>query len=216
MSAEPIDLLDVPDPPTPGRAPSLGAPGRPHLVVADEPAPRSEAPGPDPADPVFSFHAGGKLEVVPRRSPLRDRRDLSLAYTPGVAEVCRAIAADAELLDVYTGRGNTVAVVTDGTAVLGLGDIGPGAAMPVMEGKAMLFKHFGGIDAVPICLDTTDVDEHRRDRRPPRADVRRDQPRGHLGAALLRGRAAPPGAAVDCRSSTTTSTERPSSSSPRS
>ncbi|HEY6796213.1 MAG TPA: NADP-dependent malic enzyme [Kineosporiaceae bacterium] len=115
-------------------------------------------PAPDPTEPVFALHAGGKLEVVPR-SPLRDRRDLSLAYTPGVAEVSRAIAADPGLLDVYTGRGNTVAVVSDGTAVLGLGDIGPGAAMPVMEGKAMLFKHFAGIDAVPICLDTTDVHE---------------------------------------------------------
>jgi malate dehydrogenase (oxaloacetate-decarboxylating) len=107
---------------------------------------------------VFELHLGGKLEVV-ARSPLRDRQDLSLAYTPGVAEVSRAIAADPELLDVYTGRGNTVAVVSDGTAVLGLGNIGPGAAMPVMEGKALLFKHFAGIDAVPICLDTTDVDE---------------------------------------------------------
>ena len=114
-------------------------------------------PGPG-LDPVLAYHLGGKLEVVPR-TPLRDRRDLSLAYTPGVAQVCRAIAADPALLDVYTGRGNTVAVVSDGTAVLGLGDIGPGAAMPVMEGKAMLFKHFAGIDAVPICLDTTDVDE---------------------------------------------------------
>jgi malate dehydrogenase (oxaloacetate-decarboxylating) len=113
---------------------------------------------PDPTDPIFALHAGGKLEVLPR-SPLRDRRDLCLAYTPGVAEVSRAIAADPELLDVYTGRGNTVAVVSDGTAVLGLGDIGPGAAMPVMEGKAMLFKHFAGIDAVPICLGTTDVHE---------------------------------------------------------
>jgi malate dehydrogenase (oxaloacetate-decarboxylating) len=110
------------------------------------------------ADPVFALHLGGKLEVVPR-TPLRGRRELSLAYTPGVAEVSRAIAADPTLLDVYTGRGNTVAVVSDGTAVLGLGDVGPGAAMPVMEGKAMLFKHFAGIDAVPICLDTTDPDE---------------------------------------------------------
>jgi malate dehydrogenase (oxaloacetate-decarboxylating) len=110
------------------------------------------------ADPVFALHLGGKLEVVPR-TPLRGRRELSLAYTPGVAEVSRAIAADPALLDVYTGRGNTVAVVSDGTAVLGLGDVGPGAAMPVMEGKAMLFKHFAGIDAVPICLDTTDPDE---------------------------------------------------------
>jgi malate dehydrogenase (oxaloacetate-decarboxylating) len=113
---------------------------------------------PDPASPVFALHAGGKIETVLRR-PLRTRADLSLAYTPGVAEVCLAIAADPALLDVYTGRGNTVAVVSDGTAVLGLGDIGPGAAMPVMEGKAMLFRHFAGINAVPICLDTTDPDE---------------------------------------------------------
>jgi malate dehydrogenase (oxaloacetate-decarboxylating) len=111
-----------------------------------------------PVDPVFAMHLGGKLEIVPR-TPLRSRRDLSLAYTPGVAEVSRAIAADPGLLDVYTGRGNTVAVVSDGTAVLGLGDVGPGAAMPVMEGKALLFKHFADIDAVPLCLDTTDPDE---------------------------------------------------------
>ncbi|MFP5334949.1 MAG: NADP-dependent malic enzyme [Actinomycetes bacterium] len=112
----------------------------------------------DPDAPVFALHRGGKLEVVPR-SPLRDRRDLSLAYTPGVAEVSRVIAADPSLVDAYTGRANTVAVVSDGTAVLGLGDVGPRAAMPVMEGKALLFKHFAGVDAVPLCLDTTDVDE---------------------------------------------------------
>ena len=115
-------------------------------------------PLPDPTAPVFAMHAGGKLEVL-ARTPLRSRADLALAYTPGVAEVCLAIAANPELLDVYTGRGNMVAVVSDGTAVLGLGDIGPGAALPVMEGKAMLFKHFAGINAVPICLDTTDPDE---------------------------------------------------------
>jgi malate dehydrogenase (oxaloacetate-decarboxylating) len=126
---------------------------------ATAPAPEPAGPAlPNPADPVFALHAGGKLEVV-ARTPLSSRRELSLAYTPGVAEVCSAIAANPALLDVYTGRGNTVAVVTDGTAVLGLGDIGPGAALPVMEGKAMLFKHFGGINAVPICLDTTDPDE---------------------------------------------------------
>jgi malate dehydrogenase (oxaloacetate-decarboxylating) len=113
---------------------------------------------PDPADPIFALHAGGKIEMT-ARTPLRSRQDLSLAYTPGVAEVSLAIAANPELLDVYTGRGNLVAVVSDGTAVLGLGDIGPGAAMPVMEGKAMLFKHFANINAVPICLDTTDPDE---------------------------------------------------------
>ncbi len=109
-------------------------------------------------DPAFAMHRGGKIELG-ITVPLRGREDLSLAYTPGVARVCMAIAADPELADVYTWRANTVAVVTDGTAVLGLGDIGPAAAMPVMEGKALLFKHFAGVDAVPICLDCTDTDE---------------------------------------------------------
>ncbi|MFT4010827.1 MAG: NADP-dependent malic enzyme [Nocardioidaceae bacterium] len=97
--------------------------------------------------------------VIASAVPLADRDDLSLAYTPGVAEVCQAIAAEPTLADDYTWVSNTVAVVTDGTAVLGLGDIGPAAAMPVMEGKAVLFKQFGGVDAVPICLGTTDADE---------------------------------------------------------
>ncbi len=110
------------------------------------------------ADPAFALHRGGKVEVV-STVPLETRDDLSLAYTPGVARVCTAIAADPELAFDYTWKSRVVAVVTDGTAVLGLGDIGPVAALPVMEGKALLFKHFGGIDAVPICLDTTDVDE---------------------------------------------------------
>ena len=112
----------------------------------------------DPSLPVFVYHLGGKLAVAARR-PLTGRADLALAYTPGVAEVSRAIAADPSLADVYTSRANTVAVITDGTAVLGLGDIGPAAALPVMEGKALLFKHFADIDAVPVCLDTRDVDE---------------------------------------------------------
>src|SRR5688500_20116888 len=90
---------------------------------------------------------------------LDSRDDLSLAYTPGVARVCEAIAADPSMTRHYTWVPNTVAVVTDGTAVLGLGDIGPAAAMPVMEGKAVLFKAFGGVDAIPICLATTDVEE---------------------------------------------------------
>jgi malate dehydrogenase (oxaloacetate-decarboxylating) len=115
------------------------------------------APVPD-EEPVFALHRGGKLEIR-ATVPLRDRADLSLAYTPGVAEVCTAIAAEPELAMDYTWKANTVAVVTDGTAVLGLGDIGPLAALPVMEGKAVLFKQFGGVDAVPICLDCTDVDE---------------------------------------------------------
>jgi len=109
-------------------------------------------------DPVFDLHVGGKMEIA-ASVPLEDRNDLSLAYTPGVARVCEAIAAEPDLVNDYTWVSNTVAVVTDGTAVLGLGDIGPAAAMPVMEGKAILFKQFGGVDAVPICLDTTDTDE---------------------------------------------------------
>jgi malate dehydrogenase (oxaloacetate-decarboxylating) len=91
--------------------------------------------------------------------PLNDSHDLSLAYTPGVAEVCKEIAEHPETVDDYTIKGHTVAIVTDGSAVLGLGDIGPEASMPVMEGKAVLFKHFGGIDAFPICLNERDVDE---------------------------------------------------------
>ena len=109
------------------------------------------------SDRTFLLHLGGKIEVVPK-VPLKHRDDLSRAYTPGVARVCLAIAknpADARRLTI---KRNTVAVVTDGTAVLGLGDIGPAAAMPVMEGKAALFKHFAGVDAWPVVLDTQDVD----------------------------------------------------------
>ncbi len=100
----------------------------------------------------------GKLETV-SKSPVRSREDLALAYTPGVAEPCRAIAKDKEAAYKYTMKANTVAVVSDGSAVLGLGNIGPHAAMPVMEGKAVLFKEFGGVNAVPICLDTQDTEE---------------------------------------------------------
>jgi malate dehydrogenase (oxaloacetate-decarboxylating) len=111
-----------------------------------------------PEEPVFRLHEGGKM-VVASTVPLSSRDDLSLAYTPGVARVCRAIAAEPDLANRYTWAGHTVAVVTDGSAVLGLGNIGPRAALPVMEGKAVLFKQFGGVDAVPVCLDTQDVDE---------------------------------------------------------
>jgi len=110
------------------------------------------------SDRTFLLHLGGKLEVVPR-IPLKTRDDLSMAYTPGVARVCQAIAADRDAAWNLTIKRNTVAVVSDGTAVLGLGDIGPEAAMPVMEGKAALFKEFAGVDAFPLCLATTDVDE---------------------------------------------------------
>ncbi len=109
-------------------------------------------------DPVFDLHVGGKT-AVQSTVPLVGADDLSLAYTPGVARVCEAIAENPEMTRHYTWVPNTVAIVTDGTAVLGLGDIGPAAAMPVMEGKAVLFKQFGGVDAVPICLDTTDAEE---------------------------------------------------------
>ena len=100
----------------------------------------------------------GKLETV-SKAPVKSREDLSLAYTPGVAEPCKVIAEDKEAAYTYTMKSNTVAVVSDGSAVLGLGNIGPYAAMPVMEGKAVLFKEFGGVNAVPICLDTQDTEE---------------------------------------------------------
>jgi malate dehydrogenase (oxaloacetate-decarboxylating) len=104
------------------------------------------------------MHIGGKIEIA-LKAPLKTRDDLSMAYTPGVARVCEAIHRDPEKAFTLTIKKNTVAVVTDGTAVLGLGDIGPAAAMPVMEGKAMLFKEFAGVDAFPICLSTKDPDE---------------------------------------------------------
>jgi malate dehydrogenase (oxaloacetate-decarboxylating) len=112
----------------------------------------------DATDRTFLLHVGGKIELR-NRHPLKTRDDLSMVYTPGVARVCHAIADDPDKAFQYTIKRNTVAVVSDGTAVLGLGDIGPRAAMPVMEGKCCLFKEFAGVDAFPICLDTTDPDE---------------------------------------------------------
>ncbi|WP_407341610.1 NAD-dependent malic enzyme [Pengzhenrongella phosphoraccumulans] len=109
-------------------------------------------------DRVFDRHRGGKIEVTPR-FPVLTRDDLSMAYTPGVGRVCTAIAEQTELVWDYTIKSNSVAVLTDGTAVLGLGNLGPEAAMPVMEGKAMLFKQLAGIDAYPICVRTSGVDE---------------------------------------------------------
>jgi malate dehydrogenase (oxaloacetate-decarboxylating) len=108
--------------------------------------------------PLYQLHQGGKIEMA-STVPLRNRDDLSLAYTPGVAEVCLAIEAEPTLVNDYTWKNSVVAVVTDGTAVLGLGDIGPEASLPVMEGKALLFKQFGGVNSVPIALATKDVDE---------------------------------------------------------
>jgi malate dehydrogenase (oxaloacetate-decarboxylating) len=110
------------------------------------------------SDRTFLLHLGGKIHMN-SNAPVKTRDDLSMAYTPGVARVCQAIAADPESAWSLTIKRNTVAVVTDGSAVLGLGDIGPEAAMPVMEGKALLFKEFGGVDAWPICLDTKDPDQ---------------------------------------------------------
>ena len=112
----------------------------------------------DTTDRTFLLHVGGKIEQRNKHS-LKTRDDLSMVYTPGVARVCIAIRDDPEKASQYTIKRNTVAVVSDGTAVLGLGDIGPAAAMPVMEGKACLFKEFAGVDAFPICLDTKDPDE---------------------------------------------------------
>jgi malate dehydrogenase (oxaloacetate-decarboxylating) len=110
------------------------------------------------SDRTFLMHLHGKIEVVPR-SPIKTRDDLSMAYTPGVARVSKAIAEDPQKVWALTTKQHMVAIVTDGSAVLGLGDIGPEAALPVMEGKSMLFKEFGGVDAFPICLATKDVDE---------------------------------------------------------
>jgi malate dehydrogenase (oxaloacetate-decarboxylating) len=121
--------------------------------------PERTLPTPAPGrDEIFDAHRGGKLSTG-LTAPLQNAHDLAVAYTPGVAEVSRAIAADPALAARYTWTNRLVAVVSDGTAVLGLGDIGPRAALPVMEGKSALFKAFGGLDSIPIVLDTTDVDE---------------------------------------------------------
>jgi malate dehydrogenase (oxaloacetate-decarboxylating) len=120
--------------------------------------PEPPTPADRAGDPVFELHVAGKL-AVRSTVPLVTREDLSMAYTPGVARVCEAIAAEPALVHEYTWVGNAVAVVTDGSAVLGLGNIGARAAMPVMEGKAVLFKQFGNVDAVPVCLGTQDPDQ---------------------------------------------------------
>ena len=160
----------------------------------------------DYVDRTLAMHRGGKIEQH-NKHPLKTRDDLSMAYTPGVARVCMEIAADRNKAFEFTIKKNTVAVVSDGSAVLGLGDIGPEAAMPVMEGKAMLFKEFADIDAFPICLEHPRPREDHRGRAADGADLRRHQPRGHLGASLLRDRGARSRRRSTSRSSTTTSTE---------
>ena len=165
------------------------------------------------SDRTFLLHLGGKIEVVPK-VPLKHRDDLSRAYTPGVARVCMAIAknpADARRLTI---KRNTVAVVTDGSAVLGLGNIGPAAALPVMEGKAALFKQFAGVDAWPVVLDTQDTDMIveivRASRRSTAGSTWRTSPRRAASRS-----SAGCGSCWTSRSSTTTSTAPRSSCWPR-
>jgi len=158
------------------------------------------------SDRTFLMHLGGKIEIT-SKVPIRTRDDLSMAYTPGVARVCLSIKDDPERAFTLTMKRNVVAVVTDGTAVLGLGDIGPEAALPVMEGKAMLFKELAGVDAFPLCLDTKDPDKivqtvklvaPRSEASTSRTSRRRAASRWRSGCAR---RSTSP-------SSTTTSTER--------
>ena len=156
-------------------------------------------------DRTLQMHRGGKIEQH-NKYPLKTRDDLSMAYTPGVARVCQEIAADRSKAFEYTIKRNTVAVVSDGSAVLGLGDIGPEAAMPVMEGKAMLFKEFADVDAFPICLDTHDPEQIVEPVRLMAPTFGGHQPRGHLGAALLRDRGSGSRTRSTSPSSTTTST----------
>ena len=134
------------------------------------------------------FPTPGKLSVVPTKK-LTNQHDLALAYSPGVAIACEEIAADPLEALRYTARGNLVGVITNGTAVLGLGNIGPLAAKPVMEGKAVLFKKFASIDVFDIEINERDPDKLVDDHRRARAHVRRHQPRGHQGAGVLRDRA---------------------------
>ena len=157
------------------------------------------------SDRTFLMHLGGKIEVNGRVA-VKTRDDLSMAYTPGVARVCMAIHDDPEKVYNLTIKQNTVAVVTDGSAVLGLGDIGPAAALPVMEGKCLIFKAFAGRGRLPDRARHQGRGRDRAHREGDRAGLRRHQPGGHLGPALLRDRGAPAGASWTSRSSTTTST----------
>ena len=134
-------------------------------------------------------HTGGKLRIE-ARAPVRTVQEMRDVYTPGVARVCTAIAAQPELAARYTMISRSVAICTNGTRVLGLGNIGPVASMPVMEGKAVFYDQFAGISAMPILIDAERRRRVRRDGAADRAHVRRDPPRGHLGAGVLRDRAA--------------------------
>ena len=163
------------------------------------------------SDRTFQLHEGGKIEVV-AKTPLKTREDLSMVYTPGVARVSQAIADDPQKAWTLTSKKNMVAVVTDGSAVLGLGDIGPEAALPVMEGKAMLFKDFGGVDAFPLCLGdqgrrTRSWRRCWRSRRASAASTSRTSPR-HVASRSSNACAT----SSTSPSSTTTSTGRRSSS----
>ena len=167
------------------------------------------------SDRTFLAHLGGKIEVTPRL-PIRTRDDLSMVYTPGVARICMAIAEDPRRVRNLTIKRNAVAIVTDGSAVLGLGNIGPDAAIPVMEGKSMLFKEFGSVDAFPICLATQDVDEIVADRR---ATSRRSSAASTSRTSPLRDALRSSAVSPSCSTSpcsTTTSTALQSSSPRRS
>ena len=139
------------------------------------------------SDRTFLMHLGGTIEMTAKH-PIRNRDDLSMIYTPGVARVCQAIAKNPDDARRLTIKRNAVAVVTDGSAVLGLGNIGPAAALPVMEGKAALFKRFAGIDAWPHLPRHPGPRRDRAHRAGARTGLRRHQPGGHLGSALLRDR----------------------------
>ncbi len=143
-------------------------------------------------DPAFTLHVGGKLAIAARVA-VDGPEDLALAYTPGVGRVSQAIADEPDRVWRYTGRSNAVAVLSNGTAVLGLGDIGPEAAMPVMEGKAILFKQFGDVDAYPICVNARTVDEVVAIGIALGTDLRWHQPRRHQGPGVLRDRTSAPG-----------------------
>ena len=156
-------------------------------------APRDTRTARVTGEEALAMHAEGRPGKLETRltKPLVTARDLSLAYSPGVAEPCLHIHRDPSLAYDYTAKGNFVAVISNGTAVLGLGNLGALASKPVMEGKVALFKRFADVDGIDLCIDTEDVDAFVNCGALPRAQLRRHQPRGHQGARVLRHRAAP-------------------------